>query len=113
MCIVSSQELCDKVNAIKELVPGFQDLYSFEKTNSARHWEELLEAENTELDAELEKRKSAIGNKDLVTLIYTSGTTGNPKGVMLCHDNLLSNVKACEPRLPVNSTGKSLSFLPV
>ncbi len=113
MCIVSDQELCDKVLAIKDQVPTLSDLYSFEKTSGAKHWEELLADADSTLDAEIEKRKEVIKGSDLVTLIYTSGTTGNPKGVMLSHENLLSNVIACEPRLPVSSTGSSLSFLPV
>lgn len=113
LCIVSDQELADKVNAIKGQVATLTDIYSFVDCKGATNWKELNEPPNAELDAEVEKRKAAIKGQDLVTLIYTSGTTGNPKGVMLCHDNLLSNVKACEPRLPVGKDAKSLSFLPV
>lgn len=113
LCIVSDQELADKVNAIKSEVATLDEIYSFVDCKGAINWKTLHEGPNAELDAELEKRKAAISGDDLVTLIYTSGTTGNPKGVMLTHNNLLSNVKACEPRLPVGQDAKSLSFLPV
>jgi long-chain acyl-CoA synthetase len=113
LCIASDQDLVDKVNAIKGQVPSLTQVFSFVQCDEATHWLELCEDEDADLDAEVEKRKAAIHGDDLVTLIYTSGTTGNPKGVMLTHNNLLSNVLACEPRLPVDSSGKSLSFLPV
>lgn len=113
ICIVSDQELADKVNAIMDRVPTLTKIYSFVPVNGATIWTELHVPEKTELDQEIEKRKAAISSDDLVTLIYTSGTTGKPKGVMLSHNNILSNVIACEPRLPVDSNAKSLSFLPV
>lgn len=113
LCIVSDEELLGKVNSIIENVPTLTEVYTFNDVPNATSWKELLAAPNAELDAEIEKRKAAIDYEDLVTLIYTSGTTGNPKGVMLAHKNLLSNVKDCQPRLPVDSKAKSVSFLPV
>lgn len=113
LCVVSDQELADKVNSIKAQVPSLKEIYSFVDCKGAINWKALSAAASPELDAEVEKRKAAIQPDDLVTLIYTSGTTGNPKGVMLTHDNLLSNVIACEPRLPVDSSAISVSFLPV
>jgi len=113
LCIVSDQELADKVNRIKAKVPSLQTVYSFVDVNGATNWKALHAAENPELDSQVRRRMGAIMSSDLVTLIYTSGTTGNPKGVMLTHNNIMSNVLAAEPRLPVGSEAKSLSFLPV
>lgn len=50
---------------------------------------------------------------DIATILYTSGTTGNPKGVVLTHDNLFSNVEACSYALRIEPTDATLSFLPV
>ncbi len=50
--------------------------------------------------------------KDVACLIYTSGTTGNPKGVILSHGNLISNINAVQGMLPLDSDDRSLSFLP-
>lgn len=113
ICFVSDQELGDKVFRIKDRVPSLIDVYSYTPVKGAKDWKSLIIEEDAVSDKEIATRKAQIKADDLVTLIYTSGTTGNPKGVMLTHNNLLSNVKACEPRLPVGKDAISLSFLPV
>jgi len=62
---------------------------------------------------QLEPLKAAVQPDDILTIIYTSGTTGNPKGVMLTHNNLISNVQGTVPYVPVNNTHRALSFLPL
>ncbi|HAC15866.1 MAG TPA: long-chain fatty acid--CoA ligase [Bacteroidetes bacterium] len=62
---------------------------------------------------EIKKRTKAIKPSDISTLIYTSGTTGEPKGVMLTHDNIVSNIVNALSMLDLNDRDRSLSFLPL
>jgi long-chain acyl-CoA synthetase len=113
-CFVSCIEVFEKVNSIKKKVPSLKEVYSFDEIKGCKHWTELLElGEDTSSQEEVEMRKNAVKPKDLATLIYTSGTTGRPKGVMLSHNNIVSNVIASQPRIPLGSGSSALSFLPV
>jgi long-chain acyl-CoA synthetase len=114
-CFVSDEEVLRKVNAIKSNVPTLKEVYSFNSIQGCNHWSELLELGKDEANQKLvEERKNAVIPSDLATIIYTSGTTGKPKGVMLSHNNIVSNVIHSAPRIPFEK-GKSraLSFLPV
>jgi long-chain acyl-CoA synthetase len=90
-----------------------ENIFSFDKVDGARHFDELLALGKQGNAAELEPLKATVQPDDLLTLIYTSGTTGNPKGVMLSHDNLLSNCRSSARYVPVGAADKALSFLPL
>jgi long-chain acyl-CoA synthetase len=114
-CFVSDTEVLRKVNAIKANVPTLKEVYTFDEIAGAKHWSELLTLGADESNqAEVEALKDSIKTDDLATIIYTSGTTGKPKGVMLSHKNIVSNVLDSAPRIPFDA-GKStaLSFLPI
>ncbi len=114
-CFVSCQEVYRKVKAVQDKVPSLKAVYSFDQLPDCPNWEEVLAlGEDQSNQEEVEQRKAAVKPEDLATLIYTSGTTGRPKGVMLSHNNVVSNAIESAKRLAINyGKTKCLSFLPV
>ncbi len=114
-CFVSDEEVLRKVNLIKHNVPNLIDIYSFNQIEGCKNWIEILDlGEDNSNQNVVEDRKNQVKPSDLATIIYTSGTTGKPKGVMLSHNNIVSNVLNSSNRIPFTA-GKSraLSFLPI
>lgn len=113
VCFIGDAALLGKVLEIKDKVPALTHLITFDRLEGIEHFEPF---KNRGLDvptSDVENRKSKIKASDLATLIYTSGTTGNPKGVMLSHDNIVSNLYGCLDRLPVDENSRAISFLPL
>ena len=113
-CFVSDISIVEKINKIKGNTK-LKEVYTFDEISDEKNWKELLElGKDTSNQNEVESRKDAVKSEDLATLIYTSGTTGRPKGVMLSHGNIVSNVITSEENVPLTKgDDKALSFLPV
>ena len=113
-CFVSCEEVYQKLESIKDHVNGLEEVFSFDQIAGCRNFEELsilgVSLNNQE---KVEARKEAVQPKQLATLIYTSGTTGKPKGVMLSHQNIVSNVLSARSRVPFDKQATALSFLPL
>ena len=113
-CIVSDISIIEKLNQIKGNTK-LKGVFTFDEIKGEKNYTEILElGKSDENQKEVEARKEAIKPSNLATIIYTSGTTGRPKGVMLSHDNIVSNVISSKKRVPLDyGNSKALSFLPV
>jgi long-chain acyl-CoA synthetase len=111
---VSSKELYEKVKTCGNGISTLLSIYTFNIVDGAKHWSEIAEKGKQNPQPEkLNAIKSTIKPNDLATIIYTSGTTGNPKGVMLSHNNLVSNFKETHVLCPFDKSWRALSFLPL
>jgi long-chain acyl-CoA synthetase len=111
---ISGMELLRKIQHILPDIPHIQGVFTYKEHLELKNLTELIELgiqnKNPEM---LEQRKSAIHPDDVATIIYTSGTTGNPKGVMLSHNNIISNFKAVAYIPPFGEEAKAVSYLPL
>lgn len=111
---VSSQDLLEKVLIIADRIPSLKNIYAFDHVEGAAHWTSLLVHE-PEAIQKVAQIRATISPKHVATIIYTSGTTGTPKGVMLSHENIYTNVQLSRDSFPFPDAPqqKVLSFLPL
>lgn len=115
--IVDDKELYEKLKPFFDKIDALTEIYTIQKADGARNWSEILElgkSKKQELTKKLEERKNSIHPDDLLTLIYTSGTTALSKGVMLTHNNVVSNFLLAHQYVTyLNNGDRALSFLPM
>lgn len=111
LLFASNTELAQKAElALKEEQLSIE-IFTFDTVPDEPCYQELIDLGKRQ-DIDLQPYKDAVKTDDLLTLIYTSGTTGKPKGVLLTHKNIISNVQACQHLVP-KGTRVALSFLPL
>ncbi|MBN4082150.1 AMP-binding protein, partial [bacterium AH-315-B15] len=116
IAIVGDAELYKKIAPLVDKIPALEKVYTMDEVEGAANWKEILDLGKANTDKhreELENRKNAITEKDCVTLIYTSGTTGNSKGVLLSHENLVTNFTKVSEVFGMTPDQRYLCILPL
>jgi len=114
MIFISDKSIYQKLATMEDELPHLKFVFSFNKIEGLKHFSEFVEIGKQCLEIEkIDGVKSKITENDVYTLLYTSGTTGSPKGVMISHKNMLSNVKICQNIAPFTAAWHALSFLPL
>ena len=112
---VSDEAMLHKISDLKSRIPSLQAIYTFDQIPGARHYSEVLALADDASVAKVAGIKASVPNSHTATIIYTSGTTGTPKGVMLAHSNIVSNIFYSKASFPFEDAPqtKTLSFLPL
>lgn len=112
--VVGDQVIYDRIKSVITDFPAIKAVFSIDEIENVKSWRELIKSGKSYSDhAHLENLKNNIKPRDLAMVIYTSGTTGRPKGVMLCHDNFVTNYKALAEIPPLKTGDRAISFLPL
>jgi long-chain acyl-CoA synthetase len=111
---VETEDLFQKISNIKDQIPSLEAIYTINKVEHANNWKEVLALGRENPNPKKLKENQSKANPDeLYTFVYTSGTTGDPKGVMLSHNNIISQLIAVEKVIHFDNTDRAISFLPL
>ncbi|MBK8981266.1 MAG: long-chain fatty acid--CoA ligase [Ignavibacteria bacterium] len=123
ICFVSNSFQLEKLLSQKVNLPDLKDIVVFNEIDTekfqsgeVKNFQDIINSNINTSEKEIIEYLASLSlhlkNRDLVTIIYTSGTTGIPKGVMLSHKNLSSNIQSCREVLTIDESDRFLSYLP-
>ena len=111
---VGSEDIYNNIKGLEDEIECLEYIFSFDEIDGVQNFLQLIEKGVINPQAnEMKKIQNTIDDEDLFTLIYTSGTTGNPKGVMLNHKNVISQITTLKEKLPIGIDDRAISFLPL
>ena len=114
MIFVGSSEIYENVQGLDKEIECLEHIYSFNQIKGVKNWMDILESGILNpMNDKMQEIQASIKETDLFTLIYTSGTTGKPKGVMLNHSNVISQITTLKEKLPIGTNDRAISFLPL
>ncbi len=114
LIILANKELYEKIKPVADKAKTIESIYTFDKIEGVPSWKDIAElGMKNKNEKKLEEIKETIDKDDLFSIVYTSGTTGLSKGVMLTHNNFISNVHGTKDLLPLGKNDKVISFLPL
>jgi long-chain acyl-CoA synthetase len=113
LVFVADKELFNKVKNVMPMTKSVQEVFTFDKVEGAKHWSEIIKCSDRLLEERLKTIENTIEPVKPATIIYTSGTTGVPKGVVLSHENITSNILSLIEIMPMNYKHRMMSFLPL
>lgn len=112
LVIAGDRSLYDKVNAVRSKIPTLVEIYTIDSIPDIPNINDII-SKGKSSGIDVNEMMSVAEPGDVATILYTSGTTGTPKGVMLTHDNIVSNILSSEHLCPVGPGDRALSFLPL
>ncbi len=112
LALVDGRQLYNRIKGINDQIKQLSSIFTFEKLPDIPGWEDFTATPESYHLEQYEASKAGTHEDDLATIVYTAGTTGTPKGVMLTHKNMTTNVKSILDALPLKASHTVISILP-